>query len=578
MKGDDFVQILYDKACTPRFNSRRCSIPSNAVSSAYSSAFDSRTSNSTVRSSTTFVRRWSCRRPSTWCAFGLGGRAVNSTRINLRFNNVSGGRGIHGMQSRRGAVQASVMRHRHVATHVGWRKAGAGHGRRRSGSHNSQRKAWDGRREPVRKHLRRPTHASNERDGRMQETAEAQRTDFVGLARRLPAQRILIWGGVALTAYELKEFTGIAIGSFILCFLGNSIIDWAQTLPAIRRVPPSMRRKLLVVSYFSLIVLLVVGFGCLTVPNVLREGTDFISRLQNENMWIVVTDKMRQGLGDTVMNNLERFLMASSAGFEGEILPPTLNTQPWTQERVYQLGLTIQKALRGYTSEAVSVITTLLLATTRITLQVLVSLALSFMIVWDLPRISLGVQSLAQSRLKPIYNEVAPSFISFGRLFGKALQAQATIACVNTALTCAGICLLALPGVVFLTLFVFICSFIPIAGCFISTVPIAFVALTEYGFIKVALVFLMVVVIHFLEAYVLNPAIYAQHLKLHPLLVLTVLVVAESMFGVWGLLLAVPLTVFALDYCIRYPASSLEEVCAAEETNITPFESPTSPM
>lgn len=43
---------------------------------------------------------------------------------------------------------------------------------------------------------------------------------------------------------------------------------------------------------------------------------------------------------------------------------------------------------------------------------------------------------------------------------------------------------LAIPGVGLLSLFVFICSFIPIAGCFISTVPIAFTALTEYGFVK----------------------------------------------------------------------------------------------
>ena len=33
-------------------------------------------------------------------------------------------------------------------------------------------------------------------------------------------------------------------------------------------------------------------------------------------------------------------------------------------------------------------------------------------------------------------------------------------------------------------------------------------------------------------------AIYSAHLKLHPLLVLTVLVVAEHSLGVWGLLLA----------------------------------------
>ena len=64
---------------------------------------------------------------------------------------------------------------------------------------------------------------------------------------------------------------------------------------------------------------------------------------------------------------------------------------------------------------------------------------------------------------------------------------QAQIAMVNTTLTAAGMWALAIPGMGLLSLFVFICSFIPIAGCFISTVPVAFVALTEYGFLKVGL-------------------------------------------------------------------------------------------
>lgn len=38
---------------------------------------------------------------------------------------------------------------------------------------------------------------------------------------------------------------------------------------------------------------------------------------------------------------------------------------------------------------------------------------------------------------------------------------------------------------------------------------------------------------------------------LPPAQVLTVLVVAEHSLGVWGLLLAVPLTVFTLDYVLR---------------------------
>jgi hypothetical protein len=59
--------------------------------------------------------------------------------------------------------------------------------------------------------------------------------------------------------------------------------------------------------------------------------------------------------------------------------------------------------------------------------------------------------------------------------------------------------LLAIPGIGLLSLFVFVCSFIPIAGVIISTTPIGFVALTEYGFIKLALVILMVTGVHFVE-------------------------------------------------------------------------------
>lgn len=146
------------------------------------------------------------------------------------------------------------------------------------------------------------------------------------------------------------------------------------------------------------------------------------------------------------------------------------------------------------------------------------------MVVWDLPAIQRGVQSLRTSRVATIYNTVAPSLKVFSTLFGKALQAQvrgwlsgvfggwwpaskppespqhaavpyshlprtvllqARIAAVNTILTSLGMWALKIPGAGLLSLFVFCCGFIPIAGVIISTVPIGFVALTEYGFTKV---------------------------------------------------------------------------------------------
>ena len=90
-------------------------------------------------------------------------------------------------------------------------------------------------------------------------------------------------------------------------------------------------------------------------------------------------------------------------------------------------------------------------------------MVLGFMLVWDMPSIKQGVATLARygcevyaggavgrqkgtdgtcyphilclvpsfsSRLAPVYNEVAPVFGVFGRLFGKALEVQVGICCV----------------------------------------------------------------------------------------------------------------------------------------------------
>jgi predicted PurR-regulated permease PerM len=274
---------------------------------------------------------------------------------------------------------------------------------------------------------------------------------------------------------------------------------------------------------------------------------------------------MRAGLGDSILESLEKAIYLATSS---DITSATATTgSEWGSERLASLGLAISSTLKGYTTTAAKITAALLSSAVKFTVQAVVSLVLGFMLVWDLPSITKGVSSLSSSRLAPVYHEVAPVLTVFGLLFGKALEVQARIAVVNTLLTAMGMWLLDIPGIGLQSLFVFVCSFIPIAGCVISTVPIGFVALTEYGFVRLLLVILMVFFVHFVEAYFLNPAIYSAHLKLHPLMVLSVLVVAEHSIGVLGLLMAVPLTCFLLDYCIRYPSKSLTET-AKEELNI----------
>lgn len=397
-------------------------------------------------------------------------------------------------------------------------------------------------------------------------------TELQSLINAIPFTKLTIWGLVALLAWQLHDFAGIVLGTFIVAFFGNSFVHGAQSTSFMQSFPKPIRRQSLVLVYFLMILGLFTLLGVLTIPDIAREGADFVNRLQSDNIWVILVEKMRRGVGEQVMNSLEKAIYLANSN---DIAAAAVSdSQVWTVERSTQLGLAVSSMLKGYTTTAAKYTAVFLKSVAKFSLQALVSLILAFLFVWDMPAIGAGISMLGSSRLAPVYNEVAPVITVFGKLFGKALEVQAQIAVVNTALTALGMWLLAIPGIGLLSLFVFLGSFIPIMGCIISTIPIGFVALTEYGFVKLALVIVMVAMVHFVEAYALNPAIYSAHLKLHPLMVLSVLLVAEHNLGIWGLMLAVPSTVFALDYLIRHPKSSVKEVGERKLSSIVQAKQP----
>lgn len=173
----------------------------------------------------------------------------------------------------------------------------------------------------------------------------------------------------------------------------------------------------------------------------------------------------------------------------------------------------------------------------------LLSLLFSFLIVLDLPRLTMQVQSLGNTKLRFIYKEVAGSVYSFGDMLGRALEAQFYVAVLNTILTALGLYILGITSKLsFLSLLVFLCSFIPIAGVFISSIPICLVSLQTFGISKMLLAILVITVVHLLETYVLNPRIYGRQFHMNPVLVLMVLTVAGKLFGIWGLVLGLPVS------------------------------------
>ena len=188
----------------------------------------------------------------------------------------------------------------------------------------------------------------------------------------------------------------------------------------------------------------------------------------------------------------------------------------------------------------------------------LLAILFSFLIVFDIPNLKERLSQFEEGRLSDFYLEIAPSLANFGTVMGRTLQAQAMIAVVNTVLTISGIYMMSLAtGIDFikylavLTIIVFVCSFVPVLGVIISTVPIGLIALVKGGIWALVGIIVLILVIHAVETYILNPNIYGVHLRMHPLVVLIVLLVAEHFFGLWGLVLGVPVSVYLLDIVIQ---------------------------
>lgn len=182
----------------------------------------------------------------------------------------------------------------------------------------------------------------------------------------------------------------------------------------------------------------------------------------------------------------------------------------------------------------------------------LLSLLFSFLIVLDLPRLSRSVSGLRHSKLRFAYCEVAPSLFRFARLLGQALEAQFFVALVNCLLTAIGLWLLGLGQyLAFLSTIVFLFSFVPVAGVFISSVPICMVALQAGGLHSVMFAIGLITLIHMMEGYVLNPRIYGSHFRINPVVVLVILTIGGKLFHFWGLVLGVPLCTWFFTHAIR---------------------------
>lgn len=358
------------------------------------------------------------------------------------------------------------------------------------------------------------------------------------------ATRILVWGLLAAILYILRSF-------FLLIFL-TFVFSYIQRSGARHLAKYIQNRALRVTLVAAIFLNVLIAVGIFLVPIVKQQTEVFIDQFP---VYIQRTDHELLSLSARYPLLKEIFpALKRQEDMPAPVPENTINLKDSPSMQLLQqlfgaeeetAGIKnvnqILDALGGLSRKIVSATSTFLL-----------SLLFSFLIVLDLPRLTRSVKELEHTKLRFIYVEVAGNISDFAQILGRALEAQFIIAVVNALLTAAGIYFIGLgKNVAFLSMIVFFCSFVPVVGVFISSVPICLIALQTFGVHTMLIAILLIVIIHLLEGYILNPRIYGSYMRINPVIILIILTIGGKLFHIWGLILGVPICTYIFGYAIQ---------------------------
>lgn len=326
-------------------------------------------------------------------------------------------------------------------------------------------------------------------------------------------RKLLIWGVFFLIIYLLRDLFALVFFTFILGFINYRINEF------IAKNTKIARKVSLILIYIIMIFILTMLIYFLG-PKIIYETKELNNKIPE--------------LEFKIKNAIENFKQNNPGANQ-------VFKFFYSKEQLdYYLSEFAQKAVKQtpiFVAFIFKVVTTIIL-----------SIIFSFLILLDLTKVVHELKRFESTRVRDLYNELARPIVRFGRVVGLAFEAQGIISIANTILTCLGMIIIGINEVVFLSIIVFIAGFIPVLGVFISSVPIVLVAFNTGGLLTMLFAIIMVIIVHAIEAYVLNPRIYAAHMKINPVFVLIVLFIGHHLFGVWGMLLGVPVIFYFMNY------------------------------
>ncbi|MGE7986627.1 AI-2E family transporter [Lysinibacillus fusiformis] len=316
-------------------------------------------------------------------------------------------------------------------------------------------------------------------------------------------KRFIILVGIAVALYLMRSMINLILLTFIITYLMNQLTT--KTTKSIRKYTP-MNEKAVTVTLYLLLVAGIVAVIYKYLPIVTQQVTQLFDLIASFNL-------------DPDDNEIARYLAPTFEKIElGKYLEQGVDI---TLKNITNIG--------------------------KIIMQILISLILSLFILLEKKRIIEFTAKFKDSKIGPLYDELNYFSRIFIRSFGKVIEAQFIIAAVNCVLSVIALSIMGFPHLIALGIMLFILGLVPVAGVIISLIPLSIIAYSIGGLMYIVYILVIVMVLHAIEAYFLNPKLMSAKTDLPIFYTFMVILFSEHFLGVWGLIIGIPLFMFLLD-------------------------------
>lgn len=316
-------------------------------------------------------------------------------------------------------------------------------------------------------------------------------------------RRILILAAFALLVYLLRGMVNMFLLTFIFAYLGYT----AQSFVFKRtKIINSRLLKAIIIVFYLAVITLAVYILYKYIPVIISELK-------------------------SIVNQAATFYNMT---YDNE----TLN---------YIISLSKEIKISSYIQDNFEVLYKSISNIGKLGFDIFMAIMLSLFFILEKNRIVRFTSGFKNSKLSVVYNELEFFGRKFLQSFGKVIQTQITISFINAVLSMITLSILKFPQIFGLGFMIFILGLVPVAGVVISIIPLAMIAFRIGGPTMIVYVLILVVILHAIESYILNPKLMSQKTKLPVFYTFVVLIVSEHILGIWGLIIGIPIFIFILD-------------------------------